>query len=358
MTPIRILIADDFNFDRDDIRQHLIEFGEKSSLNFEIHETSTFQNTLKTLKDFEKSNKYFDILFIDIDFSGIGGGNELSGFEIIKRAFEICPISRILVYSAQQWEGVQREEFTHLIRNGMVVASFAKQDIVKDYIRWFYKNFRVVIKEFQDNLFLWDIWENNNTILTHLKLNPAAKDQITNLQMFSEIESYLDTTLMLIMNRGKIGAEHILNRSLLQMYHRALEIFCEGDKSEKEIRELAEKNVGVVATIINKSDLKFTKDDRLSALHKIVAYTVSPISKFGYKVNNYRNNAMHPNKKFAVDTANLLFASLALHLYIVLGVKPKIDRIREFNNNSKLPGAKDLKDLLSYVSFQINSVVP
>lgn len=351
MTPIRILIADDFNFDRDEIRQHLLEFGEKSSLMFEIHETSTFQNTIRLLEDFNKQNSHFDILFIDIDFKGdLAGGTELSGFEIIKTAFEICPLSRILVYSAQQWEGVQREEFTHLIRNGMVAESFAKQDIVKDYIRWFYKNFRVVLKEYQDNLFLWDIWENNKTILSYLKEHPIAKDQIS-----SEIENYLDTILMLLMNRGKIGAEHILNRSLLQMYHRALEIFCEGDKSEKEIRELADKNVRAVAAIINKSDLKFTRDDRLSALHKIVAHSASPISKFGYKVNNYRNNAMHQSKKFDVDTANILFSSLALHLYMVPDVKPKIERIREFyKDNSKLSGAKDLKDLLGYVSFQIS----
>lgn len=356
MKPISVFIADDYEDPREILKKSLIDFGKQENLEFGITEADTYSSAIQVLEEKARRREYFDIQFIDIDFTGDENrGKADSGFSIIEKAFQICPLSIILTFSAQFKSIKLHPVFVDLVKRGLVADAFDKNASIDNPEQWFEIHFRRIIKDFKENLFLWDIWENNKTIQNYLKDHPVAKDQIANLQIFSEIENYLDTTLMLLMNRGKIGAEHILNRSLLQMYHRALEIYCEGDKSEKEIRELADKNVGAVAAIINKSDLKFTRDDRLSALHKIVAHSASPISKFGYKVNNYRNNAMHQNKKFDVDTANILFGSLALHLYMVPGVKPKIERIREFyNNNSKLSGAKDLKELLGYVSFQIN----
>lgn len=365
---IKFLIADDDEKKRVNLCKNLKRYSDHNNYQFEIVETDSYLASIEAIETSNKKRDFFHILFIDIDFTcDDRDGKEDSGFQIIEKAFEVSPLSRIITIGDNTKSRKNEKILFDLVKKGRIVDDFNKDDYNEDPWTYFQVFMNQTIDEYKRYLILWDIWENHCRIISHLAQSKVYENQENNDSFSEELQSYLNTVLAILISRNRIGAEFILNRSLLQMYHRALEIFCEAEMSEKEIKRLAEKNKGILIKLINKPDLRFTTDDRVSALQKIVAKNHSYIVKFGYKLNWYRNAAMHPKSRyvdnnfavkkdggFEITIANVIYASLTLHLYVVPGIKPDINRITEFaKDHRSLKGVNDLRDLLSYISFKM-----
>lgn len=338
---IKILVADDEDPKREILTKNLRKYGIRNGYKFEIVETDSFIKSIETLDQTSVGKSYFHIIFSDINFMhDLKGGKKDDGFRIIKKAFEVSPLSRIISFSAYSKSKENDPLLKDLLKRGLIVDDFNSDQYTDDPWSWFQDSFERTMEEYQRNLFVWDIWENHQKIIEILEHKSPDEQLSPQRDFLTEFKSYLETALILIMNRNKIGAEYIINRSVLQMYHRALEIFCDEYTPEHD----AEQNEDAKEKT---NDPKLNKPIRPSALQKIMRFSNPSISKYGSKVNWYRNMAMHPDEGFMIDEANLIYACLTIFLYAVPGVKPKIERIREFiNNKSEMLGAKDLNFLL------------
>lgn len=368
MKPISVFIAENVLDDREILKRSLIDFGNQEKLEFRITEADTYSLAIQILEENARRNEFFEIQFIDINFEGDDrGGYADSGFSIIEKAYQICPISIILTFSAKFKSDKLHPVFIDQVKRGLVTNGLGKNASINNLLHSSEIDFRQVIIDFKENLFLWDVWENNNTIITHLNSKPVVKDQQVNLQILFEIKDYLKTTLILLMKRGKIGAEDILNRSLLQMYHRALELYCESDKTEKAILNLANNTLESIRRRKQNTDLKPLSFDKPTALHKIVAKVPLPIAEYGYNVNRYRNKAVHyspiikneskskhKESGFKITLANIIYAALTIHLYVVGNKKPKITKIIDFiSSNKKMKGEPELHELLNHIEYKM-----
>lgn len=80
----------------------------------------------------------------------------------------------------------------------------------------------------------------------------------------------------------------------------------------------------------------------------LIGYTSAPHSKYGYKVNFYRNNSVHPKENFDAGLSNVLLCGITLALYCSNGDKKdiKTSEIEERLKSLKDRGKTDLEELL------------
>lgn len=349
MKKIKIFVAEDYKVTRDLLIEGLQSYAEKKFGDenyFVIERAESFQKGLLKLAESEKSKSFYDVFFADIDFSEDNKGGELdSGYKLIEKAFEVCPVTNIYTYSGQ-FSIVKKlwTRYEELRDRGLIVGGMNKSHGKGGEEAWLNENLDKIVEKLSEENYLLNLWQNHQLILDELKKDYFF-NSISGLQKFHEIQSNLESILVLLKSRKSINADLVLFRLILQLYHRSLEIFCESNKKEDDIFAQSEKNKSILAKLINKEET-WELGDKRSALRKIVAFSNSPIIKFGYRVNDVRNKSVHPNENFKTNLANILFANLTL-AFFVNGKKDiyteSFENIPQIENEK---GFKDLKELI------------
>lgn len=352
MKKIRILVAEDTKEARDILVENLTDYElEKYGNNnvFEITKAESFVKASQLLKESGKNGTPYEVFFCDIDFTEDNkGGKRDSGFELIKLAFEISNITNIYTYSGQfkaadLWDG-----YEPLVSKGLIIKTFDKSHTEGGEVEWVRSNFDELFNRLANEKILWDIWNNHELIKKSVTTKVFSRDAQENLLVQSEIMSNLDTILFLIKKLPDFDAEKVIYRLIIQLYHRSLESFCRGSKSDEEIYSDSMANKKKVETLTNqKKPWEF--GERVSAFQAILSFSAEYFAKFGYKVNNYRNNSVHPTDTFDVCLSNVYYCGIALALYCSNGDKKDITtgeiktKLKALNDRGK----RDLEEILS-----------
>jgi len=348
MKTYKVLIAEDTIEGRDILLEEFEKFRNLKKdkgieIDFKIDECEHPVKALQKLSESSSTNEFYDILFIDIDFTEQAhkGGKRDSGFQIIKRAFEICPVSKICTYSGQFHAPDLSEQHQEMVKNGLVVKTFDKSRRDAGYGDWFIKGMEEVLKELEEQYFLFDIFKNNKLIKDCINELPF------NLQW--EIVSNIDTALILLKNLDNLS-KYIFYRIVIYLYHQSLITFLTQEKTIETIKQNFEKNKSIAESLINPPNPLIWKEQ--NALSIIIAEGNIDFVRYGFKLNDYRNKSIHSDGKFTPDVMNVIFASLVLALY-VLNDKSKINYqlIEEFISklDQNLKGSNDLYDLINFV---------
>ncbi len=346
MTKFKVLIAEDTIEARDILIEEIRKLKERTGYEFEYTECEFPDKALNKLSELEQKNEYYDILFIDLDFTQQAhkGGKRDSGFQIIKKAFEICPISKICTYSGQFREVDLSEEHQELIKKGLVVYTFDKSKKEAGHKDWFEKGILEIIEELKQESFLFDIFNNHKLIKSEITKSKLPLD----IQW--EILSNLDSIINLSKNLNKVPYTYIYLRLIIHLYHLSLISYLRNLKSDEEIKRNFEAKKAKAIEIIKPSKTFEWREQ--NALSIIIGEGNIDFVKFGFKLNDYRNKCIHPEPNFNPDLFNIIFCSLVFSLYVIQDKqKLHISRIEVFleNFDEALKGKKDLVELLTFL---------
>lgn len=343
MKKYKILLAEDTIEARDVV---INELNKLKHLEYRIDECEFPDKALSRLADSERSREYYDILFVDLDFTQQAhkGGKRDSGFQIIKRAFDICPISKICTYSGQFRQPDLSDEHQELVKRGLLVYTFDKSKRDAGLGDWFTKGMSEVLAELKDEEFLFDIFDNHKSI--------KEKVSVANMSFQAkwEINSNLDTIIILLQSLSKISSKYIFYRLIIHLYHSSLILLLTDSKDESKIKSNFEKNKSAAENKIQpKKPFEWREDNALSQF-----IAESPIDSilFGFKLNDYRNKSIHPEDTFNADILIVIFANLVLSLNSLTEKnKIKVKRFEELLHSKKEleKGRKDLEKLIEFI---------
>lgn len=351
MKKIRILVAEDTKEARDILIDNLKEYElDKYGSNdvFEITKAESFIKASQLITESGKAETLYEVFFCDIDFTEDNkGGKRDSGFELIRLAFEVSNITNIYTYSGQFKAADLWDDYEPLVSKGLVIKTFDKSHTEGGEVEWVRKNFDELFNRLTAEKILWDIWHNHELIKKTIKTTLFSSDPVQNLLAQNEIISNLDTILFLLKKLPEFDAEKVFYKLIIQLYHRCLESFCRGSKSDDEIEKSSEANKNIVAKLINKQG-EWELGRGMNALKTIIGYTSAPHSKYGYKVNFYRNNSVHPKENFDAGLSNVLLCGITFALYCSNGDKSRIEtsEIKDRLKSLKDRGKMDLEELL------------
>ncbi len=364
MKTIRILIADDSSQDSQDLSKSLKNYLNSKKLSpdqYEIIITDSIDSTLQTLYE----SKPFDIFFADINFSE-KGNEPRNGYLLIQKAFEICPITFICVYSGTADQDVNlQKEYVDLLKRGMLADIYKKDFFIGSSPTQFNNLFKRAWNFCRSKQYIWDVWYNHQLIsseIENIKLHPNIdEDEI----LKSEIKYNLEAILFLLKNLDLNSSRVIVFQLILLLYHRCLEIYLtKGDDSE--IITKSDSNKSKAESLFRKEKLMGKDDDgnerslklgdRSSTLRKIVAYSNDSQLKYGYLLNKYRNKSVHPGSHFEPELSNIIFANLTLTLYILTESNNVHLQLILSSFNDDLfedKGREDLKNILGHFQNKI-----
>jgi len=362
MKKIKILIAEDTKEARDLIIEGLQSYAEKKFGDknyFVIERAESFQKGLQKLSESEKSKSFYDVFFADIDFTEDNkGGERDSGYKLIEKAFDVCPVTKIYTYSGQFHAKDLWQKYEELQQNGLIIQGMDKSHAEGGEEAWLNENLDKMVAKLTEEDYLLCLWQNHQLVLETLRKEPLF-NSVSGIQKFYEIQSNLESIIVLLKSRKSINADVILFRLILQLYHRCLEIFITQDKDEETIFKESELNKQKVFEHVkdllgNESHLEFK--DKKSFLRKLAAFTVDRKYRFGHIVNWYRNGSVHPDKKFVPELTNILYANLTFILYVSARKEDiHFQSIRDSLNEGlfKGKGEKDLKDIIQHIQKTI-----
>ena len=359
---LKVLIAEDTRMARDLLINNLNEFA-RETLNaveyFDIEEAETFEKAHQKIVESGNTQNYYDIIFADIDFTEDNkGGKSDSGYNLIEKAFEVCPITKIATYSGQFRAAELWPKYEELKNRGLIVKTFDKSHSGAGNSNWIKDGVNKIVDEINANSYIRDIWDNHQLVKENMITEKYAKDTFIDVLIKNTIYLNIDSALMLLMNIDKFDAKEIIYRLIIYLYHNSLEIYCRADKTDKQIIEESDKNKINAEEFIGlqkNKNLNFPIESvNVSSPRIFVASILDYRIKFADRLNFYRNLSIHqdPNKqRFIPDLANVLYSSLAFSL-IVTTTKEKIKTSHIKSYSSKLEnvfGASDLKEIISKI---------
>lgn len=352
MKRYKIFIAEDTKIARDTIIETLEEHAGKNNIEIEIHKAESFNKAQSLLNQSKEKQEHFNIFFCDIDFTEDNkGGKKDSGYLLIEQAFNISPATDIYTYSAQYNTLALKDKYEELRTRGLIVNSLDKSHSEGGGAEWWEKNFTEIFKRASFSGFLHDICLNHQLIINNLQNVKFATDEYENAIIKDEISSNLEIIVSLLRINDPVR-ELVLQKLIIQLYHRVVELICKGIKTDEEIFKLCEANKSLARFVI-----KFDGEWQIGkgALRSVISFSVDEFFKFGYKLNDYRNKSVHTKqdqrKIFMPTLYNVLFAHLTLALYSQKGDTAKIryTEIEAIINNKKDAGYNDLSNLISYL---------
>ncbi|NUN09707.1 MAG: hypothetical protein HUU54_11075 [Ignavibacteriaceae bacterium] len=342
----RILIAEDTIAARDVI---IDELNKITDFKIVFSECDSAIGAFQTLDKLHAKGQHLDFLFVDIDFKEDNkGGKRDSGFEIIEKAFEHCPISTIATYSAQYNTADLSPRHIELQNRGMIVDVFDKRQ-QSNPEEWFRNRFIKHLESIGANDYLWDVWYNHKLIKSFVDRTRLSPDEEEDSIKKAEIKQNLEAIIVLLKKRKLFNADEVVFRLIIQLYHRCLEVYCAEDKDPATIKQQSEDNKEAAERLLGRYfERGLGSDD--SALRKLIAFNSEEKLRHGYRLNSLRNNSVHPNLDFNLTMANILFANLTLTLYASPFKKDiQIDKIEQFGIGSKDLGMNYLTDVIRFV---------
>lgn len=352
MKNINILIAEDTKEARDLIVEGLQEYAQKKfgDVNyFTITKADSYHKALLTINESGRKNSYYDIFFADIDFTEDNkGGEKDSGFNLIEKSFEVCPVTIICTYSGQFRAKELWTKYQEFVQKGLIVHTMDKSHAEGGEQKWIEENMDKLLDQLNREQFLFDVWKNHDNIRAKLSDIKFDDDQFEDLSKKSAITANLESALVLLKSKDKFNEVPLIYRLLIYLYHNSLEIFCAGNKSAGQIISDSTQHKRSVEQLLKK-ELKFA--DNVTALRTIVSYTKDARSVFGFKLNDFRNKSIHPNEFFQVEFENVLFANLALALYALDRNEISYQKIETYVRDLKSSNYKARKDLVELLNF-------
>jgi hypothetical protein len=351
MKKIKILVAEDTKEARDLIIEGLKsyagkKFGDENY--FAIERAESFQKGWQKLAESEKSKSFYDVFFADIDFTEDNkGGERDSGYKLIEKAFEVCPVTKIYTYSGQFHAKDLWQKYEELQQNGLIIHGMDKSHAEGGEEAWLNENLDKIVEKLSEENYLLNLWQNNQLVLDALR-EDSFFNSISGIQKFHEIQSNLESILVLLKSRKNINADVIVFRIILQLYHRSLELFVTGNNEENKIVEESNKVeeivFGFISDITEEDKRKY--DSNKSFLRKIAAFSPTKIFRFGYILNRNRNGVVHRN--FKPNLVHILFANLTLMLYVNGKNGIYIENFESIPDLQKEQGYRDLQELIKY----------
>jgi len=342
----RILITEDTIEARDVI---IDELNKITDFKIVFSECDSAVGALQTLDKSHAKGQHFDFLFVDIDFKEDNkGGKRDSGFEIIERAFEHCPVSVIATYSAQYNTADLSPRHIELQNRGLIVDVFDKRQ-QSNPEEWFSNRFIKHLKEIENNDFLWDMWHNHNLIKKFIDRTRLSKDDEEDAIKKAEIKQNLEAIIVLLKKMKLFNADEVVFRLIIQLYHRCLEVYCAEDKNPATIKQQSEDNKEAAERLLGRYfERGLGSDD--SALRKLIAFSAEEKLRHGYRLNSHRNSSVHPNLDFKLTMSNILFANLTLALY-TSPFKQEIrsEKIEQFCDVNKDKGVGYINDVVRFI---------
>ena len=351
MKKIKILVAEDTKEARDLIIEGLQSYASKNFGDenyFEIERAESYQKGWQKLAESEKSKSFYDVFFADIDFTEDNkGGERDSGYKLIEKAFEVCPITKIYTYSGQFHAKDLWQKYEELQQNGLIIQGMDKSHAEGGEEAWLNKNLDKIVEKLSEEEFLLNLWQNHQLVLDTLRKD-SLFNSIAGIQKSHEIQSNLESIIVLLKSRKSINADVVVFRIILQLYHRSLEIFVSGNKEENKIveesDELEETVFSFISDITEEDKRKY--DSNKSFLRKIAAFSPTKIFRFGYILNRNRNGVVHRN--FKPKLVHILFANLTLAIYVNGKNGICYESFQGIPDLKKEKGYIDLKELIEY----------
>lgn len=347
MKTINVLIAEDDLEARNIIRDSISEFSldkYKTDTLFKIEIAESFQKASHKLSEAHKKKEYFHLFFCDIDFTEDGkGGERDSGYKLIEKCFETCPLTKIFTYSGQFRAKDLWPKHEELQQKGLIVKTLDKSHSDGGESHWIEDNLNKIIEKHFEELYLWDMWNNHIIIMDSIKNNEDY-----NLDARYSIFSNLEFIMMLLKNESNFDAKKILYRLTIHLYHQSLEMYCKKGKSDTNINDDFNSKLAGLNKIINGDLAKSTKPTSITV---IGAFDDINLFKYGFRLNDFRNKSIHPNDWFHIELLNILYANLAISLYAApdktsihySNIKSKVDELSGY-------AKRDILELLSYIN--------
>ncbi len=338
MSTFRILVAEDNKEARDIIVDALEDYFAANPSGYKIDKASSFQAALQKLNESGLKRDYYDIFFSDIDFTEDNkGGKRDSGYELITKAFEVCPATNIVTYSGQFHARDLWDNYETLKDKGLVMMSMDKSHSDGGDVHWLQNKIAEIIKSVTANRVMLDMWQNNTAVLARLNNMKLDHDPFVDLEKKNAIRTNLESAFTLQKNLDRIDEKSIFYRLMIYLYHASLEILLKGEKQDQEIEAMAKANRDEYQLLLRNAgylkDRDLTFNNRCSALHVIVAQCRKDLFRFAYLLNMYRNNSIHENKKFRLDQLNVLFAHLTLTACLLDPKEIASEEIERFTAN-------------------------
>jgi len=352
---IRVFIAEDTRIARDLIVDSIKNFAEKKFGErdyFEIDKAETYQKAHQKIVESAKNKDYYDLMFIDIDFTEDGhGGERDSGYKLIEKAFEVSPLAKISTYSGQFRAADLWPRYEELKNKGLIIHTFDKSHAEAGEPNWMDKGLEQLIDEITEKQILWDIWEAHKLILEEIHDRKYLNDQMENLRLINTVASNLDSALMLLMNLDRLQAREFVFRMVIYLYHNSLEMLCRAGKTDEEIISLSNENKQNAESAISvERTVTLNFPDSVNAQRIFISSIPDERIRFVDTLNYYRNKSIHPTKGFKLTLSNVIFSVLAFVLAITKD-KSKIilERTKEFIKTQE--DTYEKRKLLEIVDF-------
>ncbi len=352
---LNILIAEDTKIFRDNLLFTLEDFFSNNNIPgkfFQITKASSFVKAHQLLIESEKSGNYYDIFFADIDFTEDNkGGERDSGFKLIEKAFDICPLTKIATYSGQFRAAELWPKYEELKDKGLIVYTFDKSHEEAGKENWMEEGLKKILGEINENIYLWDLWKNHKLVNEEISSKKFLNDPFEDLYFKKSIESNLDAILLLLMNIDRMNGAELIYRMIIYIYQISLEQLCKAGKTDDEIIESSDNNKAIAEKFIGKDVvLKFTNN--VNAQRVFVASFPDERIRFIDRLNWYRNRSIHHNRHFRLTLINVLFGLLTFSISLVQD-KSKIQTglIKEYlSDKLKIAGVNDLLDIIKFIA--------
>lgn len=357
-TKLKVLIAEDTKTARDLLAINLQNFASEN-LNdpgyFEIEKAASFEKARKMIIETADSKEYYDIIFADIDFTEDNkGGERDSGYSLIEKGFEICPLTKITTYSGQFRAAELWERYEELKDRGLIVRTFDKSHGDSGVSNWMVEGLDSIVKEIKREAYVWDIWNNHKVIIDEIKSHSFSKDPFENLSIQNTVISNLESALLLFMNMERLQGKEIIFRMMIYLYHNSLETLCRADKTDAQIISESDQNKTSAEKFVSEfsgKDVRFTLPEKVNSQRIFISAINDERIKFVDRLNYYRNKSIHPESGFRLDISNVLFSVLAFTLAVV-NDKQKIsfDKIRWFLAETEgLKGKVSLEKIIDFI---------
>lgn len=352
MKKINILIAEDNKEARDLLAEGLEEFAAEfyqSEYELSLTKADSYGKALQRLNDSKKSGEYYDVFFCDIDFTeDQKGGRSDSGFELIEKAFVISPVTKIVTYSGQFRAKDLWPKFEELNAKGMILYTMDKSHNQGGDAEWLRENLKKIFDVYSSELFLKEIWQNHQKMISILSKTSLDKDPFENLGKQGAIVNNLDSILVLMRNGNRFEGSELIYRLIIYLYHHSLEIFCKADKDDQTILLLSDKNRPAAESLIGRL-LGF--QNSVTSVRVITAFSGGKIFRHGFRLNDMRNKSIHPGEKVTIDFTNVMTAHLTVAAYILEKNQIQYREIEEnvLKNLGKDKGLNYFRELVSYL---------
>jgi|GEM_PF-1301793 len=358
---LKVLIAEDTKIARDLLVESLNSFAEKTFNNieyFEIEKAESFQKAYQKIVNSGTSQEYYDIFFADIDFTEDNkGGERDSGYKLIEKAFEICPLTKIATYSGQFRGAELWDKYEELKNKGLIVLTFDKSHGESGSVNWMADGLNKIVYDIKENSFLWDIWKNHLLIIDSIKSQSIATNPFENLTIQNTIISNLESVLTMLININRLQGKEIIYRMMIYLYHNSLELLCRGDRIDTEIIEKSNSNKSQTEEFIRAkrtapNNFSWDFPNNVNAQRIFVSFVTDERISFVDTLNYYRNESIHHGERFRPNISDVLFSALTFALIVV---KNKTNIATEYTSSflsqkMNIPRRGNLVDIIDFVN--------